>query len=67
MMKKEYDFSTAQRGKFFSKSANLNLPVYLDRESSSFVVRLARLRKTDMSSVVNDLIKGDMQLAQVMR
>ncbi len=66
-MKKEYDFSTAKRGKFFSKSVNLNLPVYLDRESSSFVGRLARQRKTDMSSVVNDLIKGDMQLEQVMR
>ncbi len=65
-MKREYDFSTAQRGKFFSKSANLNLPVYLDRKSLSFVSRLARQRKTDLSSVVNDLIKGDMQLAQVM-
>ncbi len=66
-MKKEYDFSIAQRGKFFSKSAKSNLPVYLNQESSSFVVRLARQRKTDISSVVNDLIKGDMQLARVMR
>jgi hypothetical protein len=66
-MKKEYDFSTAQRGKFFIKGVKLNLPVYLNQESSSFVVRLARQRKTDMSSVVNDLIKGDMQLAQIMQ
>ncbi len=66
-MKKEYDFSTAQRGKFFSKSARLNMPVYLNQETLSFVGRLARQRKTDMSSIVNELIKVDMQLAQVMQ
>ncbi|MBF0386795.1 MAG: hypothetical protein HQL20_02950 [Candidatus Omnitrophica bacterium] len=66
-MKKEYDFSTAQRGKFFNKNADMNLPVYLDRASSSFVVRLARQRKKDISSVVNDLIRGDIQLARVMQ
>jgi len=66
-MKKEYDFSTAQRGKFFSKSANLKIPVYLNQENLSFVGRLARQRKTDMSSVVNELIKVDMRLAQVIK
>ena len=66
-MKKEYNFSTAERGKFSSKSAKLNMPVYLDRENLSFIGRLARQRKTDMSSVVNELIKVDMRLAQVLK
>ncbi len=66
-MKKEYDFSTAQRGKFFDKSAKLSMPVYLNSVNLSFVSRLARQRKTDMSSVVNELITVDMRLAQVMR
>jgi hypothetical protein len=66
-MKKEYDFSTAQRGKFFNKSVNLNMPVYLNRENLSFVGRLARQRKTDMSSMVNELIKVDMRLAQAIQ
>ena len=28
-MKKEYDFSTGVRGKFYRQGAKLNLPVYL--------------------------------------
>lgn len=29
-MKKEYDFSKGERGKFFRADAELNIPVYLD-------------------------------------
>jgi len=29
-MKKEYDFSQGERGKFFRPGAKLNLPVYLE-------------------------------------
>ena len=29
-MKKEYDFSKGERGKFFRANAQLNLPVYLE-------------------------------------
>jgi hypothetical protein len=29
-MKKEYDFSKGERGKFFRPGAKLNLPVYLE-------------------------------------
>ena len=29
-MKKEYDFSKGERGKFFRPGARLNLPVYLE-------------------------------------
>jgi len=67
LMKKEYDFTLAERGRFYSKSANLNMPVYLNQENLTFVGQLARQRKTDMSSVVNELIKVDMRLAKVMR
>ncbi len=31
-MQPEYDFSNAERGKFFKDNAKLNLPVYLDDE-----------------------------------
>lgn len=29
-MKKEYDFSKAERGKFYRPHVRLNLPIYLD-------------------------------------
>ncbi len=63
-MKKEYDFSKGERGKFFRPNAKLNLPVYLDAEVLAFVQRIAKRRKTDLSSVVNQLLRGDMELAK---
>jgi hypothetical protein len=66
-MKKEYDFSTGERGKFYRPNAKLNLPVYLDEEVLAFVQRIARRRKTDLSSVVNQLLRSDMQVAEVLK
>ena len=40
-MKKEYDFSGAQRGRFFRKGLKLNIPVYLNKETYPFVEELA--------------------------
>ena len=66
-MKKEYDFTKAERGKFYRGATKLNLPVYLDEEVLSFVQGIADKHKTDTSSVVNQLIRSDMQLAEVMK
>ena len=66
-MKKEYDFSNATRGMFYEPGMEIHLPVYLDREVLVFVERIARKRKTDLSSVVNDLLRTDMQLAETMK
>ena len=67
MMKGERDFSKAERGKFYRPDAKLNLPVYLDDEVLSFVEGIARKRKTDLSSVVNRILRTDMQLAETVR
>jgi hypothetical protein len=66
-MKKEYDFSKAERGKFYRKNAKLHLPIYLDDEVWSFVHCIAEKQQTDTSSVVNRLIRSDMQLAEAMK
>lgn len=62
-MRKEYDFSKGVRGKFFRPGAKFNLPVYLDTEVLSFVLKIAQKRKTDLSSIVNELLRKDMQTA----
>jgi hypothetical protein len=66
-MRKEYDFSKGIRGKFYRQDVKLNLPVYLDKEVLAFVKRIADKKKTDVSSIVNDLIKNDMQLADTIK
>jgi len=65
-MKKEYDFSKGERGKFFQPNVTLNIPVYLEPENQAFVEQLAKKKKLDISRVVNELIKGDIQLAKVL-
>jgi hypothetical protein len=61
-MKKEYDFSKGERGKFYNKDAKFNIPIYLEPGIQSFVENLAIKRKTNISKVVNDLIKTDMKI-----
>ncbi len=63
-MKKEYDFSKGERGKFYSRKARLNLPIYLEPKTLSFVESIAEKKNSDISKVVNDLIKTGMKIAE---
>jgi hypothetical protein len=62
-MRKEYNFSKGVRGKFYHKGIKLNLPVYLDKEVLAFVQTIAMKKNSDLSTIVNALIRNDMQLA----
>ena len=65
-MKKEYDFSKGERGKFYRPDMKLNIPIYLDDEVSAFVEKIASKKRTDRSSVVNELLRGDIKIAEAM-
>jgi hypothetical protein len=65
-MKKEYDFSNAERGKFYRPRTTLNIPIYLEADNMAFVENLAEKKHVDVTSIVNDLIRGDRQLANIM-
>jgi hypothetical protein len=65
-MRKEYDFSKGERGKFYSPDMKLNIPIYLDEEVSAFVDKIASKKGLDRSSVVNELLRGDMKIAETM-
>jgi uncharacterized protein YueI len=61
-MKKEYDFSKGERGKFYNPDAELKIPVYLEKEVQDFFVELAKKKKIDFQVLVNNTIKANMQL-----
>lgn len=64
-MRDEYDFSKGERGKFHRKNSKLNIPIYLiDQEVLDFVKKIASKKGIDRSTVVNDLIKGNIKIAQ---
>ena len=65
-MRKEYDFSKGERGKFYLPDMKLNIPIYLDEEVSAFVDKIASKKKVDRSTVVNQLLRGDIKIAEAM-
>ena len=66
-MKKEYDFSKGVRGKFYRPNARINLPVYLDSKVQRFVQNIAASKQSDVSTIVNKLLRSDMQLVESLR
>ena len=63
-MKVEYDFSQAERGKFYHPDAVFSFPVYLDSDVNDFLSELAEHKKVDIQNLVNDLLRMDIKLIQ---
>jgi len=63
-MRKEYDFSKGERGKFYHPDMKLKIPIYLDEEVSAFVEKVAAEKGLDRSSVVNDLLRADINISE---
>jgi hypothetical protein len=63
-MKKEYDFSKAQRGKFYRPGVKLNLPVYLEPQLHAWLTGVARKKGKEVSALVNQLLKKEQELIE---
>jgi len=63
-MKDEYDFSKAERGRFYRPDAVLNPPVHLDPEVLAFLTARAEARGISLSELVNALLKKDIELIE---
>ena len=61
-MPAEIDFSQGQRGRFYRPGARLALPVYLDDQVHAALTALANAKGVDLSNLVNDLLRKDIEL-----
>lgn len=61
-MEKEYDFSKAEKGRFFKPEAEFHLPVYLDEDIEAFLRNLATEKGLDVQQLVNDWLRANIQL-----
>ena len=61
-MEKEYDFSKAERGKFYRKNAEVRLPIYLGARLQEQVESLASRTGRDIGEVVNHIVEAEMRL-----
>lgn len=66
-MKQEYDFSKGERGKFYSPDAEFHFPIYLDADITDVMSRLALQTERDLSDLVNDWLRRDMELVQTVQ
>jgi hypothetical protein len=63
-MKDEYDFSKAERGRFFRPDATLAPPVHLDPDVLAFLSARAESRGISLNELVNALLKKDIELIE---
>lgn len=63
-MKPEYDFSKAERGKFYRPGAELRLPIYLDRKLQDRLERIAQKKGKELGEVVHQLLEKDVELLE---
>jgi len=61
-MKDEYDFSNAERGKFFQQDAEFHFPVYLEADVDDFLTKLAEEKGLEVDALVNEWLRANIQL-----
>lgn len=60
----EIDFAGARRGQFYRAGAQLHVPVYLDQKVQA---TLASAKGVDLSALINDLPRKDIELIEMAR
>ena len=63
-MKAEYDFSKAERGKFYHQEAIFHFPVYLDPDVDEYLSKLAEEKEVDIQKLVNEWLRANIMLVK---
>jgi len=63
-MKQNYDFSKGVRGQFNNPNAVFKLPVYLDEQVQGYLSAKAEAKNMDLSDLVNDLLRREIEIIQ---
>ena len=63
-MKKEYDFSKGERGKFYHPDAEFHIPIYLEPDLAEFIQMLATKKGLDINQLVNEWLRSNLKFIQ---
>ena len=66
-MKKRYDFSKGERGKFYRPNAVFKLPVYLDEDVQNYLAATAERKGVELSELVNELLKKEIDIIETVK
>lgn len=61
-MRREYDFSKAQQGKFYRPIEELEIPIYLDKKVKDFFSKKALDKKIELDKVINVILRKEMEM-----
>ncbi len=61
-MKKEYDFSKAEQGKFYRPMEELEIPIYLDKKVKEFFRKKALNKNMELDKVINTILSKEMEI-----
>jgi hypothetical protein len=61
-MKKEYNFSQATKGKFYTPLDQIEAPIYLDKSVKDFYEKAAQSKRVDLNKMVNSILKKEMEI-----
>ena len=60
-MRKEYDFSKAEQGKFYRPLEELEIPIYLDKEIEKFFIKKALERNLKIEELINGILREEIK------
>jgi len=63
-MKREYDFSKGEKGKFYRPDAELHVPIYIEPAIMDVLRELSKKKGVDVSIIVNEWIKKDISIVE---
>ena len=63
-MKKEYDFSKAEQGKFYRPIEDIELPIYLDKKIKKFFIKKAFDNNIELDKVINTILRKEMEMLE---
>ena len=63
-MKKEYDFTNAEQGKFYRPLEELNIPIYLDEDVKRFFIKKVKNKNFSLNKTINTLLKQDIEISK---
>lgn len=60
-MRKEYDFSKAEQGKFYRPLEELEIPIYLDKEIEKFFIKKALEKNLKIEELINGILREEIK------
>lgn len=64
MMKTEYNFSNAEKGKFYNAEAEFHFPVYLEPDVDEYMSKLAEEKNIDVQQLINEWLRANIKLVK---